>query len=214
MKKIFHIFLIIFLILSLSACQDTKGDNIQSSHEKQLDKEGLAPYNLSEDEVFLLHSLGIDNKSQIIMFKAPKGVSSITANVYRLSDDYTWETEGGSGLAVINSTENNHDLSGIFTMLLKDDASLELRITTQDGAQYSNSTKEYENISAFTASYKSFLSEFQQIELNREIPVAIILYDNGTAVKSYTPMDYFNPSTFEDMDFVQAVTLTFSNEKA
>ena len=62
------------------------------------------------------------------------------------------------------------------------------------------------------ASVKGFLQEFQPIAMNTEIPVALMVYDSGTSMKSYTLQDYFEPSKFDGMDLVQVVTLEFSDK--
>jgi len=54
--------------------------------------------------------------------------------------------------------------------------------------------------------------QFQGIEMDKEIPVAIMVYDSGTIMRSYSLQDYFEPSKFEGMDLVQVVTLTFRGE--
>jgi hypothetical protein len=61
-------------------------------------------------------------------------------------------------------------------------------------------------------SMKGFLQEFQRIEMDKEIPVAFMVYDSGTIMRSYSLQDYFEPSKFEGMDLVQVVTLTFRGE--
>lgn len=61
-----------------------------------------------------------------------------------------------------------------------------------------------------TASIKGFLEEFQHAELNREIPIALLAYDSGTSMSSYSLDAFFDPSVFEDIDIVQAVTVEFS----
>lgn len=59
-------------------------------------------------------------------------------------------------------------------------------------------------------SFRGFLTEFEEVELNKEIPVPIMIYDNGTSMKTYCMDDFFFTSTFESVDLVQAVTLTFT----
>ena len=56
-----------------------------------------------------------------------------------------------------------------------------------------------------------FLESFENIELNAEIPVAVMLCGSGTRMPGCTPQDYFDPSKFEGIDFAQAVTLEFSD---
>ncbi len=40
-----------------------------------------------------------------------------------------------------------------------------------------------------------------------------MVYDSGTSVQSYSLQDYFEPSKFSEVDLVQVVTLTFTDEK-
>lgn len=61
------------------------------------------------------------------------------------------------------------------------------------------------------ASAIGFLQEFQKIEINQEIPVALMVYDSGPRLESYSLNDYFEPSKFDGMDFVQVVTLNFTD---
>jgi len=60
--------------------------------------------------------------------------------------------------------------------------------------------------------HKKILQEFQRIEMDNEIPIAFMVYDSGTIMRSYSLQDYFKPSIFEGMDLVQVVTLTFRSE--
>ena len=66
--------------------------------------------------------------------------------------------------------------------------------------------------SQFLASSKGFLTEFEEIKLNKEIPVVIMIYDSGTSMKTYSMDDFFSTSIFESVDLVQAVTLTFTDK--
>ena len=72
--------------------------------------------------------------------------------------------------------------------------------------QISFSVKDTEPGQEYVASTKGFLKEAQKIELNQEIPVAIMIYDNGTEMETCTVQDYFTPEKFKNMDLVQAVT--------
>lgn len=49
--------------------------------------------------------------------------------------------------------------------------------------------------------------------MNKEIPVALMVYDSGTSMSGYSLQDYFDPSVFDGMDFVQVVTLTFTDKE-
>lgn len=57
------------------------------------------------------------------------------------------------------------------------------------------------------------MKEAQKIELGKEIPVSVLVYDNGNSMRSYTTEDYFEPEKFKDMDLVQAVTSEFLDQE-
>lgn len=59
-----------------------------------LSKEQVVPYELSEREIQLLAAFGMDQNSQIVSFYAPETAITVTARVYKLKEDLTWETIG------------------------------------------------------------------------------------------------------------------------
>lgn len=203
MKKYFTIFFTIALVVAFSACS-SKADVSTS-----LRKEGIAPYELSDRDAYLLQAIGMDTGTNIISFKAPKSVKSIKLNTYVLDDDGTWNPTGGG--QVSSGTEANPDarLEGTFTMLLKDDGAIDFIINA-------TGSRAFFQVDALDAddhsmSAKRFLTDFQEIEPNKEIPVAMMVYDSGTSMRGFVVDDYFSPSKFEGMDVVQAVTLTFTD---
>ena len=205
MKKILFLFLISIILLSLSACVNETKDN------GTLFKEGIAPFELTERETYLLDSFDLKNKSQIIEFNAPDEVITLSVNVYRLGDDYKWDNPDGGAISIGLEREPVQYLTGNFTMILKEDYAIDF-ILNSNGGKASYKTEKIILETEATASVKAFLEEFQEIELNKEIPVALMIYDSGTAMRSYSLQDYFEPEKFEGMDFVQAVTLTFSDK--
>ena len=60
------------------------------------------------------------------------------------------------------------------------------------------------------ASTKKFLTEFQEIELGKEIPVALLVYADGRGMRNHSLQEYFEPQNFAGMELVQVVTLTFT----
>ena len=78
MKKIFKALLnavvLSAVLLSLTACNDSSADAAAS------EKNGAAPYELTEDERALLSALGItDMNSLILTFRAPAGTEELPA---------------------------------------------------------------------------------------------------------------------------------------
>ncbi|AOT71236.1 hypothetical protein [Geosporobacter ferrireducens] len=204
MRRFFTIFLIIVIIMVFSACSNNTGT------PKLLSKEGVAPYELSESDTYLLQSLGLEKDTNIISFKAPKTARSLKVNVYVLNDNDTWNVMGGGQVSLGQDANPDDRLEGTFAMMIKDNYAIDFNINTMGRASYQTDTLDVD--SEIVASSKGFLTDFQRIEINKEIPVAIMTYDSGTSMRSYTMEDFFSPSRFEEMDLVQAVTLIFTDE--
>ena len=199
MKRFIRTYVAIALILVLSACSNNTGT------PNLLSKEGIAPYELSEQEAYLLNSLGISSNTKLFSSKAPKAAKSLSVNVYVL-DEHTWKVVDGGQISL--DKESLERLEGLFTMMLKDNYAIDFSINTKGRASYE--TKELNVDFDMISSSKGFLEDFQLIEMNKEIPVAIMMYDSGTSMRSHNVSDFFSPSKFGDVDLVQAVTLTFS----
>lgn len=205
MKKIISLILIFTMILALFACSNEK------TSSNQLTKEGVAPYELSENEKHLLESFGIDDNSQIIYFNAPQNAITLNVNVYRLENDENWKNIGYGAISIGTEREPIEQLSGIFTMQLKENYAIDFNINAS--GRYSFKTEKIILDTEAMAAVKQFLENFQEVEINKETPVALMIYDSGTSMKSYSLQDYFNPLEFAGMDLVQAVTLTFSDKE-
>jgi hypothetical protein len=169
------------------------------------------PYELSESEKYILQSFGMEGNSQIISFRAPKEAITLKVNVYRLESEGSWKNIGSGATSIGSKREPTKQLTGTFTMQLKENYSIDFNINASGRASYK--TDEILTGTENVASTKGFLQEFQKIEINKEIPVALMVYDSGTSMRSYSLQDYFNPSKFDGMDLVQAVTLTFTNKE-
>ena len=204
MKRFISAVLLIMMIVTLSACSS------KTDSPKLLSKEGIAPYELSESEKYILQSFGMDGTSQIIAFNAPKEAISLNVNVYRLGDDETWSNVGEGGISIGTDIEPIDQLTGTFTMQLRENYAIDFIINAGGTASYK--TDEIVLNSEAMASIKGFLQEFQDITINTEIPVALMVYDSGTSMRSYSLQDYFEPSKFAGMDLVQVVTLEFSDK--
>lgn len=176
-----------------------------------LSKGQVAPYELSERETQLLAAFGMDQNSQIVSFCAPETAVTVTARVYKLKEDQTWETIGDGFMSIGKEKEPVEQISGSFTMQIQDDRSIDFHINM--AGQGAFSTKDIGENEEYITEGKAFLKEAQKIELGKEIPVAVLVYDNGNSMRSYTTEDYFEPEKFKDMDLVQAVTLEFSDQE-
>ena len=205
MKRLVSAVVLFITTIGLVGCTN------KTDMPKFLNKEGIAPYELSESEKYIFQSFGMDGNSSIISFNAPKDAITLDVNVYRLENDENWSKIGGGAISIGKDREPTEQLVGTFTMQLKDNYVVDFNINSSGRASYKSdeillNTEE-------VASAKGFLSEFQEIEVNKEIPVALMVYDSGTSMRSYSLQDYFEPSKFDGMDLVQVVTLTFSDKE-
>ncbi len=191
--------------MTLVACSD-KSDSL-----KLLTKEGIMPYELSESEKYILQSFGMEGNSQIISFHAPEDAITLNVNVYRLEGGKNWNSSSGGAISIGTDREPMEQLTGTFTMQLKENYSIDFNINTSGRASYK--TDEIILDTEIMTSTRSFLEEFQKIEINKEIPVALMVYDSGSSMRNYSLQDYFTPSEFDGMDLVQVVTLTFTDKE-
>ena len=204
-RKILFPLILIIIAMVIVACSNT------TDSPKLLTKEGITPYDLSESEKYILQSFGMEGNSQIISFHAPKEAITLNVNVYRLEVDKSWKSIGGGAVSIGTDREPIDQLTGTFTMQLKENYEIDFNINTSGRASFK--TNEIILDAETMASTKGFLQEFQKIEINKEIPVALMVYDSGTSMRSYSLQDYFDPSKFEGMDLVQVVTLTFTDKE-
>lgn len=204
-KKIFLLILIFIIIMTLAACSN------KEDSPKFLTEEGIAPYEFSESEKYILQSFGMEDNSQIISFHAPKEAMSLNVNVYRLEGNKNWSSVGSGSISIGTVRDPIEQLTGTFTMQLKENYAIDFIINS--GGKFSYKTDEILLDTEPMASVKSFLKEFQKIEINKEIPIALMVYNSNTNIRTYSLQDYFTPFKFEGMDFVQIVTLTFSDRE-
>lgn len=204
MKRFISSILLFILMVALTSCSS------KADLPKVLSKEGISPYELSESEKYILQSFNMEDTSQIISFNAPKEAIALNVNVYRLEDSGTWSSIGSGGISIGTDRKPIDQLTGTFTMQLKENYIIDFVINASGKASYK--TDEISLDSETMASMKEFLQEFQDITINTEIPVALMVYDSDTSMKNYSLQDYFEPSKFEGMDLVQVVTLEFSDK--
>lgn len=203
-KRFYLIMTVLIIAVVLVACSNN-GNSPNASV-----KEGIQPYNLSENERYLLQSFGMEGNSQIISFNAPKEAISLEVKVYKLGDNKKWHVIGGGGISIGKEREPVNQLSGTFTLQLKENHAIDFNINSSGRASFK--TDEIIHDTETMASAKGFLQEYQEVEIDKEIPVALMVYDSGTVMKNYSLEDYFEPAKFEGMDLVQVVTLMFVGE--
>ena len=208
MRKKTAILCSLFLLLGLSACARNQEGTAS------LSRDGIAPYELSEENKSLLQAFGLSGQnSQILVFKAPKEAVSMNFHVYCLGEDKAWERiDGGGIMRGWTDGEDGKCLEGLFTMQLKEDYAIEFHISDSgSSAAYESAPVSWPH--ELPAKTWTFLQEFQKIELNAEIPIAILSYTNENGLSSSRLEDNFDPEGIENPDLVQAVTLEFSDQE-
>lgn len=203
MKKI--LIAVLCMCTVLSGCSE--GGNMPGIFAK----EGISPYELSKEQRDLLEAFGMTDTSRLFTFSAPKEAVTVEVRSYRLTDASTWERIGNGAMSIGTEREPVSRLSGTVAMELRENYSIDFHISC--AGQGAFSTEEIALEETPLGSTKSYLEEFQPAGLDQEIPVAVMVYDSGTEMQSYTPQDYFEPSVFQGMDLVQVVTVLFSEKE-
>ena len=203
MKKSLKILLMMLLTtIVLTAC----------ANDGQLNQVGIAPYQLTDQNKDLLQVLGIADNVAVFNFKAPDEAIDLELNVYHLSADGTWQNDLAGRISIGEEREPVDQLAGTLAVLLKENRSFDININCGGGMVYR--VDPLDSAQEYMASAKMFLSDAQAIEINQEIPIALLLYDNNTEIRSYSLSDYFAPSIFEGVDSVQVITVNFRNSAA
>lgn len=191
------------LFLLLSACSAPQDPAATDEH-------CVAPYPLTEQDETLLRSFGLDGSSQILTFQAPTEATVLHVQIYRLGDEQTWCSTDTGSIYLGTDRAPTDRLAGIFTMQLLDHYALVFHIDSNGLASYQTEGLSINMLPTLSATL--FLEEAQPIELEQEIPVALMIYSSDNSIRVHTLQDYFNPSAFSNSELVQAVTLKFSAE--
>ena len=174
-------------------------------------EEGIAPYELTEEQQELLSAFGMEDSARLFAFLAPEEAITVEVTVCRLTDAGTWEVTGNGAMSIGAERQPVSRLSGTIAMELRGDHGIDFNINCAGRGSFSSEKTELEGEPL--GSTMGYLAEFQPIELNREIPLAIMAWDSGTSMRSYRPQDYYDTSLFEGIDLVQSVTVKFSDKE-
>src|SRR5699024_2557990 len=204
MKRNVLLILSMIVVLLITSCSGKEGSSVQP-----LTKEGVAPYKLSHSDRSLLHTLGLEHHTNIISFKAPEMAKSLNVRVCTLEGTDQWDCEGPGRLLLRD--DDDPRLEGTFVMLQQDDA-MKMHLLNK-GSRATFPSVALEIGDGMGVHTKVYLNDFEEIELNKEIPVALMVYSSGDSIPSFSIDQYFSPDDFKGMEIVQAVTLTFSDGK-
>lgn len=200
MKK-FTLSLALILLLFLSACSATEDAALS------MQKEGIAPFVFSEREDFLLSAFSMKQNVALFTCKAPKDCKSVELYINTLNDTGTWDTDMVG--AVYRPLDEDPPFEGTIAMVFGEDNSIELTalgFSTHIPAPNLGFTP--------VAQFRSQLPSFEEITLNEVLPLIVTVKDAGGSMDSFTLDDFATPEKFTGMDFVQVLTVKFSDQAA
>lgn len=175
-----------------------------------MSREGIAPCALTQPQQQVLQAIGMEDTAKLFSFLAPEEAITMEIRAYRLTDGDIWTSVGDGSVSIGTEREPISRLAGTIGMTLEDRYRIAFHLNV--AGQSAFSTEEIQWDEAPSGSCRAYLTELQEITLHEEIPIAVLVYDDGTAMKAYTVEDYFEPSAFDGMDLVQAVTVEFSDQ--
>lgn len=203
MRKIIAVMLCV-CVLAFAGCsntEDTTDKDTAAQGAKYLEKEGIAPYDLSEGEEYILNVMNIKKDALLVSYNATENSKMLMVRVYNLNDGQ-WNETGN--LTFVIADDNKQ---GTISIMEKDNYALEL------SAGFTSTKSEMiDDENEYVQSQKVVINDFQNIELNKEIPVAIYINDSDTAGVPIELSEFSDPSNFEGIDLVRAVTFEFMDE--
>lgn len=191
-------------VLAFAGCsntEDTTDKDTAAQGAKYLEKEGIAPYDLSEGEEYILDVMNIKKDALLVSYNATENSKMLMVRVYNLNDGQ-WDETGN--LTFVIADDNKH---GTISIMEKDNYVLELSTISA-----SAKSEKIDDENQYVQSQKTVINDFQNIELNKEIPVAIYINDSDTAGVPIELSEFSDPSNFEGIDLVRAVTFEFMDE--
>lgn len=203
MRKIIAVMLCV-CVLAFAGCsntEDTTDKDTAAQGAKYLEKEGIAPYDLSEGEEYILDVMNIKKDALLVSYNATENSKMLMVRVYNLNDGQ-WDETGN--LTFVIADDNKH---GTISIMEKDNYVLELSTISA-----SAKSEKIDDENEYVQSQKTVINDFQNIELNKEMPVAIYINDSDTAGVPIELSEFSDPSNFEGIDLVRAVTFEFMDE--
>lgn len=203
MRKIIAVMLCV-CVLAFAGCsntEDTTDKDTAAQGAKYLEKEGIAPYDLSEGEEYILNVMNIKKDALLVSYNATENSKMLMVRVYNLNDGQ-WDEIGN--ITFVIADDNKH---GTISIMEKDNYVLELSTISA-----SAKSEKIDDENEYVQSQKTVINDFQNIELNKEIPVAIYINDSDTAGVPIELSEFSDPSNFEGIDLVRAVTFEFMDE--
>lgn len=207
MKK-YVLLLVLLLLVSISGC--TTNDSSTSAPQNpdptlHMEKEGIEPFAFTERENFLLSAFSMKQNVALFTCKLPKEIVNMYINVHTLQKDGTWDSYPSVG--ILRPSDEDTPMEGSIALVFQEDNSI--RVNALGGSTVIPSP----NLDFTTAlTYRESLREHKEVVPNQEIPLIITEKDSGSGLNSCSVEDYFTPETFRGVDFVQVITVTFSDK--
>ncbi|MCH4886270.1 hypothetical protein EZV73_01755 [Acidaminobacter sp. JC074] len=174
-------------------------------------KEGLFPHEYDDSELELLKNLGLERNTLIVDFEAPIEAITLNINIYTLANDLSWHVIGASGISLGEDRDVMDYLSGNISLLLKEDYAIDCHINS--GGRVKFQTEKILLEDEINASGVLFLENKKKIELEKEIPIALMVYNSDSSLHRMTLDYYYEPESLSHYELVQVVTMTFTKEK-
>lgn len=163
---------------------------------------GIVPDDYVSFSAKMFDILGLDTKEDIYVYNVPQEAKVIYIEAYSF-DGSGWKNVWDSGAGI---TAPSH-MSGEIAIEIKKDYSLKI-----SGDYFSSTTKPLtlsENIENVTVLK---LDDFWEFELDKEVPVYMILADEEKKEFSYNLEDYPSTENLDGVDIAQVLTIEFSSE--
>lgn len=145
--------------------------------------------------------MNIKKDALLVSYNATENSKMLMVRVYNLNDGQ-WDEIGN--ITFVIADDNKH---GTISIMEKDNYVLELSTISA-----SAKSEKIDDENEYVQSQKTVINDFQNIELNKEIPVAIYINDSDTAGVPIELNEFSDPSNFEGIDLVRAVTFEFMDE--
>lgn len=196
LKKGLSILLCFILMYSIVGCNKFDDNNMTIEKSK-----------LSKDEKNIFELTKVNTSVEIWDYDVDETIKSISFNCYELDENNKWQAISGGGSLLAEAKQGRISLA--FDKILDG-----IKISIQGKNGTISSSHESENsVDLKSMSYTtSFLSSQSNIEIDKEIPIAIQIFDSDNEIFSGDVNKFYEPNEFEkyNYDHVYAVTITFS----
>lgn len=200
----------------LGGCSDSK-----NSKEEQIEE----PNNIVDEENNELSEVGVrvalegyeeqsccgvdwDKYTHVLSYKAPTEATAFQIHIYQFTEG-TWVSISEGAIYLDPELDTDKKLEGLFGIQLKKTPNFDYGISVEKHTFVLYEVKGQE-LDSNVAGGQVFLNTFEKIELGKEIPVAIMIYNNSLPIESNGLHDFYDTEGLEEYDLVYAVTLEFS----